>query len=454
MRTKTKPQGSYPLAVFAFLVGLAIAALVLFANWQFGHTLGLSEAGKWTQSGLTVGIDVGFAVAAAATGWLLRRRMPMCIVTGLVAFAFGLFTFTSLVGWSASERVAKADIALAEAKAEHALAQETNDLIKSERKELLDWARSTTAKRMPTARRREILTTLKDVMDQPPKLQKVIDVESVAFDAQADVLVKTLALFGFDLDKRDVLLVMIVWLAGLGIIGKGFFLALGAYLWPSRDFARHDGDRVRELSEVADLSTAMSLPRRPDNDVEPAAMSTADLLSSERSQDEEIAHPVERSTAEVALAERSTVDISRVERSTADISHTERSTAEVAHDETDASEVADLIVSAIESEHADKPNRKLTAERSYQLALVKLFLAEETRPDRNAKHTATFFHERFKRWVAAKDLGIEMSLNAFGARCNELGVQKLDKGRCVLYLGMAPVSDLPPAEEVPGAAAA
>lgn len=423
MTTKPKPQGSYCLAASAFAVGLFLGGLCLFANFQFGHSLGLSETGKLTQSGLSVGIDLGFAVAAAATGWLLRRRSLACVMTGMVAAVFGFYTLMSLVGWSASERVAKADKIFAEAQAERDLAEETNALIRKERNELLSWARNTTAERMPTARRREILTTLKDVMDAPPKLQKVIDIENVAADAQSDVLAKALAAVKFEVDRRNVLLFMILFLATLAIIGKGFFLALGAYLWPVRDIAHGNGGRMAlEGGDISGVSSdARSLPRRPDNDIEPAAISAVDLPSKARD---------------------------------ADVSP-ERSATEVAHNEPASSDVANLVVSAIETEHVERPSRKITAaERQYQLGLVKLFLAEETQPDRDAKHTATFFHEHFRRWIAHKGLGIEMSLNAFGARCSELGVQKLDTGRHVAYVGLAPVRDLSPAGEVPEAAAA
>lgn len=458
MTTKPKPQGSYCLAASAFAVGLFLGGLCLFANFQFGHSLGLSETGKLTQSGLSVGIDLGFAVAAAATGWLLRRRSLACVMTGMVAAVFGFYTLMSLVGWSASERVAKADKIFAEAQAERDLAEETNALIRKERNELLSWARNTTAERMPTARRREILTTLKDVMDAPPKLQKVIDIENVAADAQSDVLAKALAAVKFEVDRRNVLLFMILFLATLAIIGKGFFLALGAYLWPVRDIAnRDDNGRTRELTQVDDIArSARSLPHRADNDVEPTAISSAGLATSQETAAVDIAS---REAGARDIAQRpamSTVDIASREVGSRDIAQPSGlSAVDIASAEGDARDIANLVVSAIETEHGEKGQRRLTAaERQSQLGLVKLFLDEETTPARGARQRATFFHDLFNRWAARKGLGIEMSLNVFGAICAELGVQKLHNRRHVYYLDLAPVSDVLPAGEVPEAAAA
>src|SRR5690606_3090762 len=160
-----------------------------------------------TQSLLTVGIDLGFAVSAAVTGWLLARRSWASILTGLMALAFGAFTLISLVGWGALERVAKADIALAEAKAERDLAKDTNELILKERSEFLSWPRNTTTKRSARGSREEILGTVKDVMNEPPKLMKVIDPAIVSADAQADVLTRILAAANIEIDQRNVLII-------------------------------------------------------------------------------------------------------------------------------------------------------------------------------------------------------------------------------------------------------
>lgn len=432
MTNKPKPHGSYLHSILAFLVGVFLGGLCLFANFQFGHSLGLTELGKLTQSLLTVGIDLGFAVSAAVTGWLLARRSWASILTGLMALAFGAFTLISLVGWGALERVAKADIALAEAKAERDLAKDTNELILKERSEFLSWARNTTTKRSARGSREEILGTVKDVMNEPPKLMKVIDPAIVSADAQADVLTRILAAANIEIDQRNILIIMIAWLATLAILGKGFFLALGAYLWPVRDIARReDSGRTQERTSAAEIAkSARSLPQRADNDVEPAAISAADLATGD----------------EIAAEGKVTVYPARA--ADAAISATD-----LARGIDDPREIAELVVSAIDEPSERSSRRTSPSERQHQLALVKLFLEQETRPARDARYTATFFHEHFKRWVARKKLGIEMSLNAFGSLCAELGVQKLHNGRHVCYLDLAPVT-YAPAQEVSEAAAA
>lgn len=500
MTNKPKPHGSYLHSILAFLVGVFLGGLCLFANFQFGHSLGLTELGKLTQSLLTVGIDLGFAVSAAVTGWLLARRSWASILTGLMALAFGAFTLISLVGWGALERVAKADIALAEAKAERDLAKDTNELILKERSEFLSWARNTTTKRSARGSREEILGTVKDVMNEPPKLMKVIDPAIVSADAQADVLTRILAAANIEIDQRNVLIIMIAWLATLAILGKGFFLALGAYLWPVRDIARReDSGRTQERTSAAEIAkSARSLPQRADNDVEPAAISAADLATGDEIAAEgkvtvyparaadaaisatDLAHniddPREIASGTGDVAQRSAVDLAQAsdiatESSTVSpargtdvaISATDlasrreaiaqRSGADLARGIDDPREIAELVVSAIDEPSERSSRRTSPSERQHQLALVKLFLEQETRPARDARYTATFFHEHFKRWVARKKLGIEMSLNAFGSLCAELGVQKLHNGRHVCYLDLAPVT-YAPAQEVPEAAAA
>jgi hypothetical protein len=235
MTHKTKTQGSYLLSLASYAVGFMLLATCLFVNTQFGHSLGRSEWGQNAQAALSISVDIGFAVAALMFGYLLKRRhWPMATVTLIVTVVFGVYTFVSLVGWGASERLAKSKLAAADAIADQRAGEQINAAALKAWQDSLLWLRSTVVKSGERSERRDLLAAMKDTMKAPPVLKPVRDAEAVAADAQSDALASTAAFLGFDVKSDKVLLWLIVALAALGIIGKFFFLAAGSYLWPRK----------------------------------------------------------------------------------------------------------------------------------------------------------------------------------------------------------------------------
>ncbi len=232
--TQTKPHGSYLLSIGCAVLGLFILAVIVYVNLQVGYSLGLSQQGKATQGALSIAIDCGLALFSAVTGYLFVRRPWLAIVPLVVTILCAIYSLGSLVGWSASERVARANLAEASAKAEQKAGERANAEALKQHREMLDWLRATVVKTEDRRERGQLLGAIKDATKEQPNIKAVVNADEIAADAQSDVFSKALAAIGFKVDKNDVMLVVILFGAGLSILVKGTALMFAGYLWPRR----------------------------------------------------------------------------------------------------------------------------------------------------------------------------------------------------------------------------
>jgi hypothetical protein len=101
---------SKTLALLLGAAGLVLLALTARINWDFGHSLVVDQHDAFIQASAGLAIDIFGAILALVAGvlWCGGHRLASTAASVLLVASF-LHSSVSLIGWSASGRMGKAE---------------------------------------------------------------------------------------------------------------------------------------------------------------------------------------------------------------------------------------------------------------------------------------------------------------------------------------------------------
>ena len=441
MTPKSKLQhGSYLLSIAALAGGLAFLVVTIYLNLQFGYSLGLSQEGKFGQGALSIGIDCAFALFSAITGYFIVRGRWFTIVPLIITILCGAYSLSSLVGWSASERVAKSNLATANAKAEQNAGELSNAKVLRQWEQSLEWLRSTVVKTEDRRERSQLLTSINQALKEPPTVKAVKSVDTIVTDAQADVLAKVAQAVGFNVKNEDVMLVMVLWIAALAILVKGALLMFGAYLWPRR---------VPTVGMAAATSGRATLTRRELLEASHREVTVrannANNINGKVTVEPTVTPPEvtvptvtpEQVTVEPTVTTGKVVQFAPARKATGQNDDFEGPPPPSASAKPSRAIKTSELKSALWNERVGDRRARV---------MVKRFLKEQTVPMEGAEIFSSTLNKQFEAWRVKVNLPGKVSQTSFGRQLNKLNVRKIRRGGGkTYYLGLVPAQEVPAA---------
>lgn len=238
-------RSDYFYPVFLAALGTAALVLTLVMNYYFGTTLALDHHAQIIQGASSVVIDTMVVGLALASGALVRKgKFVTGIFAGAITVAFALFSITSTVGFSASQRMAiSAKAEIAKNNANELATAKTKDA-QSVRDETLKWLQNTAVNAVSRREREGLYSSIAELATKPID---IVGTQSAAdpTDMQAVAISNLMSRASLSVKPSDVQLFMAIALGVLLISGKAFCFWLASYLWPTAPIAAAAAPTVR-----------------------------------------------------------------------------------------------------------------------------------------------------------------------------------------------------------------
>lgn len=220
-------KGSRATSVTSYLMAGLALALSLSGNYVFGHRMALTNEGQWWQGAAALYIDFAFVFLAACFAVLcVKKAWTLASIAAPLLFLFGAVSVYSLVCFQADERINKVRTAETNLEAQIQAVKDKNAMAFGAYERNLSWLRNRVATAPNKARRDEAKADLQKAVTEIPN----VDVAEIKTLATVSASVPS-EITGIDKDKLQIAFVLVVSL--LVVLGKGFFGAVGGYMWAS-----------------------------------------------------------------------------------------------------------------------------------------------------------------------------------------------------------------------------
>jgi hypothetical protein len=214
----------------AALLGLSAACVVIAVAMSVEFNGAVVAGRAKTLASASAGVVDTLTLCLAVSAGLLMRsgRRVGGIATGLLAVAFGLFTWASITGYGLASRIGHADATKA-TQTRALAAAETARVDRVDRiAEQTRWLRGRIANSNLTNAERKAASAELAALTSGSWTATVV-LGEVTTDVQANIIAEL-----FNVSERSIQLLMVSWLATLLILGKLVGGSLGAFLWPRR----------------------------------------------------------------------------------------------------------------------------------------------------------------------------------------------------------------------------
>jgi hypothetical protein len=220
---------SKTLALLLGAAGLVLLALTARINWDFGHSLVVDQHDAFIQASAGLAIDIFGAILALVAGvlWCGGHRLASTAASVLLVASF-LHSSVSLIGWSASGRMGKAETEQAAAQARSDAARMQMDITKQRQEGVLDWMKGSYVK-ADKGEKRLLIESATELASKPVEVPVPAIARIVVGDRQARVVA---GWTGWSVEQAQVALVTyLAILMKLCEISAFWFTSL---VWPRR----------------------------------------------------------------------------------------------------------------------------------------------------------------------------------------------------------------------------